>query len=131
MSTNMSTYLADKLLRHALMRDYYNPPATLYLALFTTPVGIDGSGDEVTGGSYARVAIPFGSVETGVAQNSTSVSIAAATADWGRVTHWAVYDALTGGNLMVFGELNVTREGDTGNSFIAPIGNFKVSMVEA
>ena len=47
------------------------PSTTYYLALFTSDPSTTGASGEVTGGSYARQAITFGSA-TGGAQASTN-----------------------------------------------------------
>lgn len=90
--------------------------ATRYLALLTTlPTHNDGTGlVEVTGGSYARVAVApgdWGAVST-AADNLTeqqSISVekdfAQATANLGTILGWALFDALTVGNLRRWGPL--------------------------
>lgn len=81
-------------------------PATAhYLALFTSTL-TDASttvadGTEVSGGSYARVAIPgafFGTAASGgVVSNDAEIAFPTATANWGTVASWAVVEGNTGG----------------------------------
>lgn len=81
-------------------------PATVALALFTA-VGSDaGTGfTEVSGGSYARVAVQTlwnaasGSGPSTIT-NSGSITFPAATANWGTIIGWGLYDATTVGNLL-------------------------------
>jgi hypothetical protein len=77
-----------------------------YVALFTG-VGTDaGTGfTEVSGGSYARFATgsgdwasPSGSAPVSMANNFT-MTFTQASADWGTVIAWGLYDAPTVGNL--------------------------------
>lgn len=83
--------------------------ATKYAALFTTPPNDAGSGGvEVSGGSYARVAVTnngtnFPSANPKV--NATAVTFPAATADWGTVRAMGWYDASSGGNLRTWAYL--------------------------
>ena len=76
-------------------------PATIYLALFTTNPTDAGTGTEVAGGSYARQVITFGAPTNGVFSNDSTCTygdMPAAT-----VSHWGIYDALAGGNLLYHG----------------------------
>lgn len=90
----------------------YTPPGTLYLALFTQIPVDDGSGGvEVSGGSYARVAVTndittFPTVTNGVKRNGIAITFPTPTADWGTVTSFGIYDASSSGNLWYFGDLN-------------------------
>lgn len=79
----------------------------VYLALFTA-VGTDaGTGfTEVSGGSYARVAMAAAdwNAASGTgpssATNAAVATFPASTADWGTVIAWGIYDASTSGNLL-------------------------------
>lgn len=80
-----------------------------YLALFTA-VGTDaGTGfTEVSGGSYARVAMAASdwNAASGTgpssATNANAAAFPTATADWGTVIAWGIYDASTSGNLLMW-----------------------------
>lgn len=103
----MSKYTRDNLL--AYLTDQATMPTmpTPYLALFTTaPTADDGTGGvEVSGGSYARVATngdwaaASGTTPVTIANNAT-ISFPAATANWGTVVAFGIYDAATSGNLL-------------------------------
>jgi hypothetical protein len=82
-------------------------PATLYFALMTGAPTIAGGGTEVTGGSYARKAVTnnstnFPAAASGVKTLGVAQAFVTATADWGTVVAVAIYDALSGGNLIGF-----------------------------
>lgn len=86
----------------------YSLPTT-YVALFTA-VGSDaGTGfTEVTGGAYARVATaggdwnsPSGSAPSQIS-NASTLTFPTATADWGSVIAFGLYDAATAGNLLAW-----------------------------
>jgi len=108
MSDNISNYLELKLLDHGLGVSAFTMPATLYLALFTSDPTDAGSGTECSGSAYARVAITFDAASTNTSgvsstQNADAVTFPRALGSWGTITHLAVYDALTGGNLLWHG----------------------------
>jgi hypothetical protein len=55
----MSNYLENALLNGTLNATTYTAPTTVYVSLWTSNPNDDGSGTEVSGGSYARVAVSF------------------------------------------------------------------------
>lgn len=123
---NISTYLADALLDHSFGEGSYTEP-TCYVALFTTnptmPAGTGGV--EVSGGSYARVALAslMGAASAGQITNSSVVTFPTATASWGTVVGGGIYDALTGGNLLMAGPLTTSQAVGSGNTFSFPASN--------
>ena len=71
-----------------------------YVSLHTGDPGNTGA-NEVSGGSYARQSAAFSNAVGGsstVASNSSIVTFPAATASWGTITHFAIWDAASGGN---------------------------------
>jgi hypothetical protein len=111
---------------------------TVYLALFTVAPTDAGGGTEVSGGSYARVAVACSlaawagtqapgttaasSGTGGQTSNNATVTFVAPSADWGTVVAFGIMDALTGGNLLHAASLSVSRtilNGDPGPSFAA------------
>lgn len=85
-------------------------PATVYVALFTTMPAEDGTaGVEVspTSTGYARVAVtgnatnwPISGTTPQQVQNASAVQFPTATASWGTVVGFGIYDAATAGNLL-------------------------------
>lgn len=113
-------------------------PATLYYALFTAAPSDTGGGTEVSGGSYARVAVTtslanFAGTQSagsttassgtgGITSNNGAITFPAPTADWGVITHFGVFDASSGGNLLLWGALTNSKtvnNGDAAPSFAA------------
>lgn len=106
-------------------------PATVYCALFTAAPSDAGGGTEVSGGSYARVAItnnatnfPAPSLVGGVptVANGTLINFGTASAGWGAVGWAALFDASSGGNLLYWGPLPSAVTVNSGDSFDVPIG---------
>jgi hypothetical protein len=124
----MSNYLEDALINATLRNTSYTSPSTVYVGLFTTDPTDAGTGTEVSGGSYARVAVTFGAPSNGVSTNSGAVEFAQATASWGTVTHIGILDASTSGNLLYHTPLDVSKAIDNGDIFKIAIGSLSVSL---
>lgn len=98
------------------------PKRPLYAALFTAAPSDSGGGTEVSGGSYARVAVqPLDanwtavSATDGLTDNAADIIFPAPTANWGSVTHLGIFDRLTGGNLMFHGALATAKTVNNGD----------------
>lgn len=116
---NMSNYLESAIGDHILRASTFSKPSAVYVALFTVSPGDGNSGTEVSGGSYARVAVSQlnlqWNVSNGVYTNNNDITFPAATADWGTVTDFGIYDAITGGNLMIWGTLSSSKSINSGD----------------
>ena len=126
--SEMSNYLENALVNATLRNTSYTSPATVYAALFTTDPTDAGSGTEVSGGSYTRTAITFGSPSNGVTTNSADVTFPTCTAAWGTVTHMGIYDASTSGNLLYHTPLDASKTVDSGDIFKISSGNLSVTL---
>lgn len=139
----MTDYLENKIMDWLLRGQSYTPPATVYVALFTVAPDDAGGGTEVAGGGYARVGVACnatnwadtsGAGTTGTDSNAaggtsgtTSNNIAITwptdpTADWGQVVAFGLYDAASGGNLLIYADLTNAKtinNGDPAPSFPA------------
>lgn len=92
----------NTIINHLLRNQAHTPPATIYLAALTAVTDEEaGSVTEVSGGAYARQAIALAAPTAGVATNSAQIDFPVATANWGVVTHFGIYDASTAGNLLI------------------------------
>ena len=101
----ISTFLANELLDH-VFNAAYTPAATVYLGLSTANPTDDGSGlAEPSGNGYARQAITFGAASARRVTQSTTVTFPQASGAWGTITHWAVFDAASSGNMLAHGAL--------------------------
>lgn len=102
-------------------------PATVYIALFQTVPNDAGTGGlEVSGGSYARVAAANNSTvwpnaSGGTKTNGTTLTFPSATASWGTVNGYGIYDASTAGNLLFWATLAATLTIGSGTTpFFSP-----------
>lgn len=128
---NITTYLANKLLDHALGTAAYTHPATVYVALYTADPTIAGTQtNEVAAASYARIATDFDAAATGTCDNTAQITWtqAGAAEDWGTITHWAIMDALTTGNMLFFGEIDPDMHITTGMQYIVAAGALDLTI---
>lgn len=126
----VSTYLDNKIADHVTGRAAYTAP-TWFVALFTTaPNAKTGlGGTEVSGGSYARTSAPFANAAaSGVIANSGAVTFPAASAGWGTVTHFGVYDASSGGNFLGMAALTVSKVVGSGDTAQFAIGALTLTI---
>lgn len=121
---NMSTYLRNQLRDHLFRDASFTKPSELWISAHTGDPGLTGL-NEVSGGSYARVqrdpanANWSGDVE-GETDNLAVITFPAPTADWGIVTYFGVWDAASGGNFILKGQLAIPKtinSGDQAPSF--------------
>lgn len=131
----LSDYLENKLVDHVFRGTSYTAPSNVYVALYTSACSDSAGGTEVSGGSYARVAIATGtsafkgthgttsgasSGTNGTISNAAAVTFPSPTANWGVVTHWGVLDASSSGNLLICAALTTSKtinNGDAAPSF--------------
>lgn len=82
-----------------------------FVGLLTVLPDDDGAGQtEVTGGAYARVAFDGGASDKwtldglGTASNNAIITFPTATAAWGVVVGWALFDLSGAGDMGIYGE---------------------------
>lgn len=124
----MSNYLENALINATLRATTFTSPATVYVGLYTADPTDDGSGTEVSGGSYARQSVTFGAPSNGVSTNSAAVEFPQCTSTWGTVSHIGILDASTSGNLYYHTALDSSKTIETGDVFKIAIGNLSVTL---
>lgn len=109
--------------------DAVTRPTQWFVALFTTtPTSDDGTGGtEATGGSYARTAVTFADAASQV-QPTADVEFPTATAGWGTINGFGVYDNATTGNLLAAND--VTTPKDVGNGDRAKFATTDLTISE-
>jgi hypothetical protein len=98
-----------------------------YIALFTVAPTATANGTEVSGGSYARQAATFSAATGGATSNAGVITFPTATGAWGSVVAWAVVDASTGGNQIVYKTITPVTV-DTGDVVTFASGAIQVSV---
>lgn len=124
---SFSNYLETELLDHVFANAAYTSPTTVYVGLFTSNPNEDGSGTEVSGGSYARQAGSF-TVSGNTATTSAAIEFPTATASWGTITHIGIYDASTAGNLLAYAALTASKAIASGDVFRIPSGDIDITL---
>lgn len=122
-----SNYLEKKILDHVLGVEAFPQPAGVYVALFTTATGDDGSGTEVTGGGYARQPSTWAAATSGVGATSNDADIVFPNMPEVTVTHIALYDAASGGNMLYHGPLSTPQVVASGNTFVFSAGDIDIT----
>lgn len=123
-----STYLANKLLNHALGTSSFTMPTTVYIALFKSDPTAANTGTEVSGTGYSRVACSFYSASGGNVTNSANAVFGPAVGSWGTVTHFGILDALTGGNLLFYGTLVASKVISDGDAAQFNVSDLSITM---
>jgi hypothetical protein len=104
----LSNYLEEKIVEHFLRNSAVASPATVYLALFTSDPGEAGSGTEASYTNYARQAVAWTALDgNGQTKNTATITFPAngnASASV-IITHAALFDAASGGNMLLHGAL--------------------------
>jgi hypothetical protein len=123
MSNGMTNYLRNSVIDWLHRSGGFVPPATMYVRLVTTTPTQSAAGAEVVFTGYAPVAIAStpaawsatnldGSTltpstgTTGTTSNNAAINFGTAgSAANAPVTHWELWDAATGGNRLLWGEI--------------------------
>jgi hypothetical protein len=118
-------------------------PGTVFLALFDAVPNDDGSGaTEFSAGNYARLSVSTGTAGTGSgssfnAPTGTNGTITNAInitfpmcsgADWGVARGWALFDAPTGGNMLVRGDISPDANITIGYIFVFLAPNWLIKL---
>lgn len=120
----MSDYLEGELIKHIFRTGSFTKPTVLAVGLFTAAPSDSGGGTEVSGNGYARVtANPLDAnwaapvTGNGVTSNVSTISFPTPTgAGWGTVTHFGIFDASSGGNLLFWGALASSKTVNAGDT---------------
>ena len=102
-------------------------PTAWHLGLFTAAPGESGGGTELSGSGYARQAITF-TVSGNNASNNAAIEFPTASGSWGTITHVAVFDASTSGNMIAYASLTASKVIDTGDVLRVPTGDLDINL---
>lgn len=130
-----SNYLENAVMNNILGQASMPSIPNVYFALFTAGPSDAGGGTEVSGTDYARVNVannttnfPTISGTDGTKSNGTAITWPTAGGTWGTVTHYGVFSASSGGNLLFHGSLASAKAIGSGDTFSVAAGDFTLSL---
>lgn len=107
-------------------------PTAWYVGLFTAAPSDSGGGTEVSGNAYARTATGTMSVSGTSPTNCTNSAAiefpAASGGNWGTITHVAIFDASTSGNMLGWASLTTSRTINDGDILRIPAGDLDITL---
>ena len=129
--SEFSDYMENKVIE--VMRATNFVAAAAYVALFKSPV-TDAEleagtlTNEVSGGAYARQLAGLSIPSNGVSSNASDIVFPTATADWGTITHCALMDAATAGNVLMYSALDTSKVVSNGDTFKINAGDLSATV---
>ena len=134
-AASLTDFLETALINHLFRGTAYTAPANWHISLHTAACSDSATGTEVTGGSYARVAVASGagtwaavSAGNGTTSNSAAVNFATPSAGWGLVTHFGLWDATTAGNQLICQALTTSKTINSGDTVSFAIGALTIQI---
>lgn len=128
---SFADYWENEILDHLFGKGSYTPP-TIYVGLSTADPTDDASGlAEPSGGSYARVATAgadWNVASGGAIANANDITFPEATDSWGTITHFALFDAASAGNMLAHGTLSVSKSISSGDTAKFAAGDLDVTL---
>lgn len=135
----MSDYLEAELRKHIFRTGSFTKPAALYVALCTAATSDSDTGSTITepaGFGYARQQNDpsdsnwsGASATDGLTDNVGAITFGPASGgNWGSITHIAICDALTNGNMLFHGALNQSKTINDGDSLTFSIGDLNITL---
>jgi hypothetical protein len=114
---SISDFLEKELLDH-VFNAAYTSPTNVFVALSTgDPLDTGAGMEEPTGtGAYTRATLTCSTAASRTIAQKSKITFPQATANWGTITHYAIYDQLSGGNMLAHGSLNSSKRVVTGNT---------------
>ena len=129
--SSFTDYTENLVLTWLLTTDAATRPTAWYVGLFTAAPSDTGGGTEVSGNGYARKATGTMTI-TGTATTATNAAAiefaAASGGNWGTLTHAAIFDALTTGNMLAWAPLTTARTINDGDVFRVPASSLTVTL---
>jgi hypothetical protein len=128
----MSNYLEQQLANHVFRTNGMTQVSNLHLALYTSAPSDSGGGTELSGNAYARASVSRADAQwtfsAGTISNTNTITFPTPTANWGTVTHFGIFDASTGGNLLFHGALTASKTVNNGDTVTFPAGQLQITF---
>lgn len=128
---SFNDYTEAKVLDHITGKTSFTKPTT-YVGLSTADPTDDASGlAEPSGNNYSRVTTSgsdWDAAASGAVANAATLTFPEASGAWGTVTHFALFDASSSGNMLCHGTLNASRVITNGITPRFAVGEFVITL---
>lgn len=140
----MSDVLENRLVDHIFRAQSFTAPTNLFIGLLTAAPSDAGGGTEVTGNNYGRATVACSlanwagtqsagstvasSGTGGQTSNNNAITFATPSGTWGTVTHFGIYDAVSGGNLLFWGALTIAKTINQSDTVTFPAASLTITF---
>lgn len=120
----------NKVLDHILKGTSLAQPTNIYIELSTADPGESGGAiAPPSGNNYARAQCnTWNTAASRATANTNQVNFPQASGSWGTISHWALYDAITGGNLIAYGAFTTPKVIGAGHTPFIKAGELDVNF---
>lgn len=127
---SLADYLENELLDHVFGVGAFSVPSNIYVGLSTADPGDDAAGlAEPSGNNYARVQVnAWDEAAARATANTGVITFPQASGAWGTITHFAIFDAASAGNMLAHGALATSKAVVSGNTPSIGAGEIDVSF---
>lgn len=102
---------------------------SVWVGLYTAAPSDASGGTEATGGNYARKSSGAWTSATALIANTATVTFATATGTWGgSITHFALLDDSSTGNMIAWATLTAARTIVTNDVAIFAVGSMTIAL---
>ena len=136
--SSASNDLENAILNATLRGTPMQTPSKVYIALFTSDPGEDGSGDEVADSNYVRQEAsqgdPDGAIAgwtppaDGVTTNAKLIEFPPIADGTITVTHFAIFDSVGGGNMLFYAPMVSSKTLEKGDVLSFDIGSITITV---
>ena len=130
--SSFSDYTENLTLKYLFTTQTVTRPTAWYVGLFTAAPSDAGGGTEVSGNAYVRKAtgtMTVSGTSPTNCTNSAAIEFAAASGgNWGTITHVAIFDASSGGNMLGWSALTTSRTINDGDILRIPAGDLDITL---
>lgn len=111
--SNLGDWLENQIINFYFRKDQggnFTRPNAIYVSLHTALPDESGSPSyEIAAAEYQRRLMVFSDpAGSGMSSNTSNISFPTAQSNWGTITHWALWDGISGGNMLMAGEADTT-----------------------
>jgi hypothetical protein len=132
MMSSFSDYTENLVLNWLFTTNSATRPTAWFVGLFTAAPSDAGGGTEVSGSGYTRKATGTMTVSGTSPTNCTNSAAIefdpASGGNWGNITHAAIFDASTSGNMLGWAQLTTSRTINDGDVLRIPAGDLDITL---